>query len=72
MDMARATISLWYHILGYLSFGYFWKIKPFFFSITIDLDFYYDICELAKSHCIIYLPSLNRSLVPFKVINFDP
>ena len=62
-------------MVPYTRVSFFWlflKDKTIFFSITIDLDFYYDICELAKSHCIIYLPSLNRSLVPFKVINFDP
>jgi hypothetical protein len=59
--MARANISLWHNILGYLSFGYLRKIKPYFFSIMIDLDFYCDTYEWAKSHYILYLPSLNKS-----------
>lgn len=36
-----------------------------------DLNFHYDIYELAKSHLISYLLSLNKSSNMFFVIHFD-
>ena len=33
--------------------------------------FHCDTCELAKSHCISYSPSLNKSSEPFEVIHSD-
>ena len=41
------------------------------FADLNDLDFHCDICELAKSHRISYLPSFNKSSEPFEVIHSD-
>ena len=68
-DRSRATIWLWHYRLGHLSFGYLKKLQPQLFSGLNDLDFHCDTCELAKSHLISYLPSLNKSLEPFEVIH---
>ena len=42
-----------------------------FFSGVNDLALHCDTCELAKSHRVSYLPSLNKSAEPFEVIHFD-
>ena len=70
-DKARAIVWLWHRRLGHLSFGYLKKLQPHLFSVFSNLDFHYEICELAKSHRISYLPSLNKSSEPFAVIHSD-
>ena len=35
------------------------------------LDFHCDIYEHAKSHCVSYLPSMNKILEPFTIIHSD-
>ena len=53
-DKARATIWLWHHRLGHLSFGYLKKLQPQLFLGLNDREFHCDTCELAKSHRISY------------------
>ena len=67
-DKARATIWLWHCRLGHLSFGYLKKLQPQLFSGLNDREFHCDTCEMAKSHCISYSLSLNKSSEPFEVI----
>lgn len=66
---AGTTIWLWHCRLGHISFGYLKKLQPQLFSSLSDFDFHCDICELAKSHRISYLLSLNKSLEPYEVIH---
>ena len=70
-DKARAIIWLWHRRLGHLSFGYLKRLQPHLFLGFSNLDFHCEICELAKSHCISYLPSLNKSSKPFAVIHLN-
>ena len=70
-DRKQALIWLWHRRLGHLSFGYFKKLQPHLFSGLSNLDFHCKIYELAKSHCIFYLPSLNKNLEPFAIIHSD-
>uniref|UniRef100_A0A6N2MRA1 Integrase catalytic domain-containing protein n=1 Tax=Salix viminalis TaxID=40686 RepID=A0A6N2MRA1_SALVM len=70
-DRKHALVWLWHLRLGHLSFGYLKKLQPQLFSGLSNLDFHCEICELAKSHCIPYLPSLHKSLEPFAVIHSD-
>jgi hypothetical protein len=57
--------------LGHLSFGYLKKLQPYLFNVVHDSEFHCNICEMAKSHCITYLPSLNKISEPFAVIHSD-
>jgi hypothetical protein len=57
--------------LGHLSFGYLRKLQPHLFNVVHDSEFHCNICEMAKSHHITYLPSLNKSSEPFVVIHYD-
>jgi hypothetical protein len=70
-ETARETIWLWHRRLGHLSFGYLRKLKPHFFPTVNDSKFQYDTYDLAKSHRIPYLPSLNKSSISFAVIHSD-
>jgi hypothetical protein len=70
-DTDRATIWLWHRRLGHLSFGYLRKLQPHLFNVVHDSKFHCNICEMAKSHRITYLPSLNKSSEPFAVIHSD-
>ena len=70
-ETAQKTIWLWHRRLGHLSFGYLRKLKPHLFSAVNDSTFQCDTCDLAKSHRIPYLPSLNKSSIPFAVIHSD-
>ena len=70
-DQAQALVWLWHRRLGHLSFGYLKKLQPHLFLRLSILDFKCDICELAKSHRISYLPSLHKSIDPFAVIHSD-
>ena len=71
MDQAQALVWLWHRRLRHLSFGYLQKLQPQLFLNLSILDFKCDICELAKSHRISYLSSLNKSVEPFAVIHSD-
>ena len=70
-ETTQETIWLWHRRLGHLSFGYLRKLKPHLFSTVNDSTFQCDTCDLAKSHRIPYLPSLNKSSIPFAVIHSD-
>jgi len=70
-DTDRATIWLWHRRLGHLSFGYLRKLQPHLFNEVHDSKFHCNICEMAKSHRITYLPSLNKSSKSFAVIHSD-
>ena len=45
--------------------------KPHLFSDFSISNFKCDTCELAKSHRIPYLPSVNKSFEPFAIIHSD-
>ena len=62
---------MWHRRLGHLSFGHLKKLQPQLYSGLSNLDFHCEVCELAKSHRIPYLPSLHKSLEPFAVIHSD-
>jgi len=62
---------LWHRRLGHASFGYLQKLFPQLFLQLIVSDFKCDVCELAKSHRVSFLISMNKSPAPFMVIHFD-
>ncbi|CAL8160759.1 unnamed protein product [Prunus armeniaca] len=50
------------------------EARKLFPSISTSLDissFKYDICELAKSHCVPFLLSSNKSSIPFSLMHYD-
>ncbi len=57
--------------LGHLSFEYLKKLKPHLFHGLNIFEFRCDVCELAKSHRVPYLPRLNKCSQPFIIIHFD-
>jgi hypothetical protein len=69
-ETTQETLWLWHWRLGHLSFDYLRKLKPYFFPLN-DSKFQCDTCDLAKSHRIPYLPSLNKSSIPFAAIHSD-
>ena len=64
-------IWLWHHRLGHPSFGYLKHLLPGLFSNVTHLDFKCDTCILAKSHKASYPLSMNKSMIPFDLINSD-
>ena len=68
---ARELVWLWHRRLGHLSFGYLRKLQPHLFSNISDSEFHCNICELAKSHRVSYLPSNNKCPIPFMKIHSD-
>ena len=62
---------MWHRHLGHVSFGYLQKLFPKLFSQLNVSDFKCDICELAKSHCVPFPISMNKSPAPFMVIHSD-
>ena len=68
---AREIIWLWHRRLGHLSFGYLRKLQPYLFTSISDSEFHCNICELAKSHRVSYLPSNNKCPIPFMKIHSD-
>jgi len=63
--------KLWHQRLGHLSFWYLRKLQPHLFKVVNDSEFHYNISDMAKSHRISYLPSLNKSSEPFVAIHSD-
>lgn len=58
------------------SFGAFRSnyIKRLFSDLFLDFydfDFKCNTCILAKSYCVFFIISLNKSSIPFVLINFD-
>ena len=66
-----SDIWLWHRHLGYVSFGYLKQLFPKLFSESSPSLFKCETCELAKSHRVTYLTSLNKSSLPFMLINSD-
>lgn len=62
---------LWHRRLGHLSFGYLKRLKPELFLNNKTFDSSCDICELAKHHRVSYLPSENKTTIPFMKIHSD-
>lgn len=69
VEKAKEKIWLWHKRLGHISFDYFKTLRPSLFSDLGVLDFQCNICELAKSHRIPYVSSLNNCSEPFIVIH---
>ena len=67
----KSVAWLWHRRLGHLSFNYLRKLKPNLFLNVKDNDFKCGVCELAKSKKISYIPSSNKTVVPFMVIHSD-
>ena len=67
----KDRVILWHRRLGHLSFHYLRKIKPELFVGITNFESRCDICEMAKSHRISYVPSHNKNLVPFMTIHSD-
>ena len=59
IQASKTRVWLWHRRLRHLSFSYLRKLKPNLFAHVSDSDFQCEICELAKSHHISYLPSYN-------------
>lgn len=68
---AREIVWLRHCRLGHLSFGCLRKLQPYLFTSITDSEFHCNICELAKSHHVSYLPSNNKCLIPFMKIHSD-
>ena len=62
---------MWHRRLGHLSFNYLRKIKLELFVGITNFESKCDICELAKSHRVPYVPSYNKNLLPFMTIHSD-
>lgn len=67
----KSVAWLWHRRLGHLSFNYLRKLKPNLFLNVKDNDFKCGVCELAKSKKNSYIPSSNKTVVPFMVIHSD-
>ncbi|GJU66617.1 putative RNA-directed DNA polymerase [Tanacetum coccineum] len=65
----KSMAWLWHLRLGHLSFNYLRKLKPNLFLNIMDSDFKCDTCELAKNKRISYVPSFNKTSVPFMTIH---
>jgi hypothetical protein len=64
-DGRERQIRLWHQRLGHPNFGYLKHVLPDLFSNMVLSDLKCTTCIIAKSHCTLYLPSLNKSIVPF-------
>nr|GEY41513.1 hypothetical protein [Tanacetum cinerariifolium] len=72
ISQAKKSVAwLWHRRLGHLSFSYLRKLKANLFLNVMDSDFKCETCELAKNKRISYVPSNNKTLVPFMTIHFD-
>ena len=67
----KDMVWLWHRRLGHLSFSYLRKLNPNLFFHVNGSKLKCDISELAKSHKFSYLPSYNKSYVPFMTIHSD-
>ena len=67
----KDRVILWHRRLGHLSFHYLRKIKPELFVGITNFESRCDICEMAKSHRISYVPSHNKNSVPFMTIHSE-
>ena len=63
-------IWLWHRHLGHASFSYLKKLFPKLFKNVKLSVFFFETCELTKSHRTSFSPSLNN-LVPFILIHYD-
>ncbi|KAI5352943.1 hypothetical protein L3X38_005835 [Prunus dulcis] len=69
VELVERQIWLWHKRLEHASFGY---LKKLFLSLFSSLDvssFQCDTCELAKSHCVPFPLSSNKSLVSFSLVH---
>ncbi|XP_058180009.1 uncharacterized protein LOC131298542 [Rhododendron vialii] len=70
-EKKKSEIWLWHRRLGHVSFGYLKKLFLSLFSKVYISVFRCEVCELAKSHRMSFLVTLNKSFVPFMLIHSD-
>jgi hypothetical protein len=68
---SSSNIWLWHKRFGHISFGYLKYLLPELFSNATLPVLKCETCELAKSHRVPFLPSLNRNSAPFTLIHSD-
>lgn len=67
----KSVAWMWHRRLGHLSFTYLRMLKPNLFLNVMENEFKCEVCELAKSKRISYIPSNSKTNVPFMVIHSD-
>lgn len=67
----KRQVWLWQCRLGHSSFSYLQHVLPNLFFGCSAFDFKCDTCILAKSHCVPYLLSCNKSIISFGLIHSD-
>jgi hypothetical protein len=70
-DGRERQIRLWHQHLGHPNFGYLKHLLPDLFSNIVLSNLKCTTCIVAKSHRTSYLPSLNKSIVPFTLVHSD-
>jgi hypothetical protein len=70
-DGWERQIQLWHQRLGHPNFGYLKHVLPELFSKTVHSELKCPTCIVAKSHRTSYLPSFNKSSIPFTLVHSD-
>jgi hypothetical protein len=70
-DGREWQIRLWHQRLGHPNFGYLKHVLPKLFNNVAVSELKCSTCIVAKSHRTSYLPSLNKSIVPFTLVHSD-
>lgn len=70
-DGKERQIWLWHRRLGHPNFGYLKHLLPDLFPNKVLSDLKCNICIVAKSHRTSYLPSMNKSIIPFALVHSD-
>lgn len=70
-DGRERQIWLRHQCLGHPNFGYLKHLLPDLFSNIVLSNRKCITCIVTKSHRTSYLPSLNKSIVPFTIVHSD-
>jgi len=70
-DGRERQIQLWHQRLGHPNFGFLKHVLPELFSNMVHSELKCPTCIVAKSHRTSYLPSFNKSSIPFTLVHSD-
>lgn len=70
-DDSAAMIWLWHQQLKHLSFSLLQCMFPSLFLHNNVSKFQYDTCKHVKHHWVSFLPSSNKSTMPFVIVHYD-